>query len=393
MKKNFFYLCAALFALSSCTNEIIEEGFVDKSNAISFNSSAPKTRAYANGDINGTGDLQDGNFGVVGYSNNALYLGAADKAAKQTYVAGNWEYANANEIRYWPNNNMDFYAYFPFAETGDVFANSLMDDDAPVMTITNTTGNQDVLFASKRNQPRVDRVDMKFHHAFSKIQGIEIQIKNKDVTVEVQKIEVINTSTKGEVLVDKDGNAKYAANPNPEPRVFTLATPLVSITKASTFGNNERFEQLVKGSDNGYIFATNGAPRNYVSGTNTKLWDGTKTGLGGLTTLENLGQVCLKLTCKVTTPSSAGTNYHVGSADSYGVMYIPISGSQATATSHSGAAADRTALLAGKRYTYKIIMENNVGFNEKGEPILLPILFTSTVDSWEDEDVTVTITL
>ena len=65
MRKNFFYLCAALFALSSCTNEIIEEGFVDKSNAISFNSSAPKTRAYTDGDITNTTDLQNGNFGVV----------------------------------------------------------------------------------------------------------------------------------------------------------------------------------------------------------------------------------------------------------------------------------------------------------------------------------------
>ena len=391
MRKKLFYLCAALFALSSCTNEIIEEGFVDKSNAISFNSSAPKTRAaYAEGDINGTGDLQDGNFGVVGYSNNALYLGATGKAAKQKYSDGNWDYANADEIRYWPNNNMYFYAYFPFAETGDVFANSLpADNSTPVMTITNTSGNQDVLFASTLNQPRVNRVDMQFHHAFSKIQGIEIQIQNKDVTVEVQKIEVINTSTKGKVLVDKYGYAKYAAGE--EARVFDFTSSPVEITQESTFDIGA-FEQLVEGSKNGYIFATNNAPRNYVSGTNTKLWDGTKTELTGGKTLETLGQVCLKLTCKVTTPSSAGTNYHVGSAaaDDYGVMYIPISGSSITGI--VPAEADKTALLAGKRYTYKIIMKDNVGFDKYGNAILLPILFKSTsVDSWDN--VTVTITL
>lgn len=389
MRKKLFYLCAALFALSSCTNEIIEEGFVDKSNAISFNSSAPKTRAYDKGDINSTGDLQNGNFGVVGYSAaGALYLGATDKAAEQKYSDGNWNYANTNEIRYWPNNNMDFYAYFPFAETGDVFANPLpADNSAPVMTITNTSGNQDVLFASTLNQPRVDRVDMQFHHAFSKIQGIEIQIKNKDVTVEVQEIKVINTSTKGKVLVDKDGYASYGANNTT--RVFDFSAAPVTITKASTFDDAQRFEQLVKGTDNGYIFATNNAPRNYVSGTNTKLWDGTKTELTEGKKLEDLKQVCLKLTCKVTTPSSAGTNYHVGSADSYGVMYIPISGSSIDI---DPTYADKTVLLAGKRYTYKIVMENNVGFDENGNAILLPILFTSTtVDSWDD--VTVTITL
>lgn len=391
MKKNFFYLCAALFALSSCTNEIIEEGFVDKSNAISFNSSAPKTRAYSEGDITGTTDLQDGNFGVVGYSNGDLYLGATIKAAKQKYSDGNWDYANDDEIRYWPNNNMYFYAYFPFAETGDVFANSLpADNGTPVMTITNESGNQDVLFASTLNQPRVDRVDMKFHHAFSKIQGIEIQIQNKDVTVKVQKIEVINTSTKGKVLVDKYGYAKYDAGS--KARLFDFSAAPVTITESDTYnsGHTNQFKKLVEGSDNGYIFATNNATTNFVTGTGTTLWDGTKTGWSGGTTLDDLGQVCLKLTCKVTTPKTGGNYYHVGSTSDYGVMYIPISGSSISGTVPGD--ANRTALLAGKRYTYKIIMKDNVGFNEKGEPILLPILFqTSTMDSWED--VTVTITL
>ena len=390
MRKKLFYLCAALFALSSCTNEIIEEGFVDKSNAISFNSSAPKTRDYSGGDITGTTDLQEGNFGVVGYSEGNLYLGATTKAAEQTYDADahNWKYVNDGEIRYWPNNNMDFYAYFPFSASGAVFADPKPANDAPVMTITNTTGNQDVLFASTLNQARVDRVDMKFHHAFSKIQGIEIQIQNKDVTVKVQKIEVIYTSTKGKVLVDKDGNAKYEAGT--EPRVFDFSAAPVTITKASTYDNvADPFKKLVQGEDNGYVFATNNALRNYVSGTNTKLWDGTNAGWGEGKTLVNLGQVCLKLTCKVTTPSSAGDYYHVGSTSDYGVMYIPISGSSIDI---DPTYADKTVLLAGKRYTYKIIMENNVGFDEKGDPILLPILFKSTkVESWDD--VTVTITL
>lgn len=388
MRKELFYLCAALFALNSCTNEINEEGFVDKSNAISFNSSTPKTRAYLNGDVNSTGKLQEGNFGVVGYSNSALYLGATGKAAEQTYDAGNWKYVNDGEIRYWPNNNMDFYAYFPFAETGDVFANSKPAGNEPVMTITNTAGDQDVLFASAIDQARVDRVDMQFHHAFSKINGIEIQIQNKDVTVEVQKIEVINTLTKGQVLVNKEGKAKYDAGSTA--RLFDFTASPFTIKESNTYnGGVDAFIKLVQGTDNGYIFATNTAETNFVTGTNTALWDGTKAALGGQT-LETLGQVCLKLTCKVTTPKTGGTNYHVGSESGYGVMYIPISGSKVTATDPLGAAT--TPLLAGKRYTYKIVMKDNVGFDVNGEAILLPILFKSTsVDSWDD--VTVTITL
>ena len=388
MKVKYFYLCAALFALNSCTNEINEDGFVDKSNTISFNSSTPKTRAYVSGDVANTTTLQEGNFGVVGYSNTALYLGTTSKAAEQTYVSGNWNYANAGEIRYWPNNNMDFYAYFPFAATGDVFAND--NNSGNVMTITNNSGNQDVLFASVLDQARVDRVDLKFHHAFSKIKGINIQIQNKDVTVEVKKVELINTFTKGQVLVDKEGKASYGTRT--EPRTKNIS-PAVTITQANTYDASEAYATLVDNDDNGYIFATNVTETNYVTGTGTALWDGTKSALTRSTTLETLGQVCLKLTCKVSTPISAGGKYyHVGGADAddYGVMYIPIMGSKITSVDPNG--ANTTPLLAGKRYTYKIIMKDNVGFDENGEAILLPILFKSTsVDSWED--VTVTITL
>lgn len=388
MKGKYFYLCVALFALSSCTNEIIEDGFVDMSNTISFNSSTPKSRAYTSGDVANTTTLQTGDFGVVGYSGNKLYLGATVKAAQQTYADGKWKYADADETRYWPNNAMDFYAYFPFAATGDVFAAA--NDADPVMTITNETGNQDVLFASALGQSRVDRVDLKFHHAFSKIGGINIQIQNKDVTVEVNKVELINTLTKGKVLVDKAGKASY--DNGSVHRAKEMSPADVTITKANTYGDgtNPTYATLVDNNDNAYIFATNGTEMNFVTGTGTALWDGTNTSWAPGKNLENLGEVCLKLTCKVSTPSSAGTYYHVGAADSYGVMYIPISGSKITSIDPSD--ADKTALLAGKRYTYNIIMENNVGFNEKGEAILLPILFKSTsVDNWED--VTVTITL
>ena len=388
MKGKYFYLCAALFALNSCTNEIIEEGFLDKSNTISFNSSAPKTRAYVSGDVANTDKLKEGDFGVVGYSNNALYLGATDKAAQQTFTGGNWNYANAGEIRYWPNNKMDFYAYFPFAANGDKF--SATNTSGTVMTITNNTGNQDVLFASALNQERQDRVDLQFHHAFSKIGGINIQIQNKDVTVEVKRVELINTFTKGQVLVNVNGNASYGTST--EPRAKEMTSP-VTITKGNTYNVSETtYKKLVGNNDNAYIFATNGSVANFVTGTNTALWNGTKNALTEGKTLENLGQVCLKLTCKVSTPSTEGTYYHVGgaAADAYGTMYIPISVSNITSIKPN--TADKTALLAGKRYFYNIIMKDNVGFDKNGDAILLPILFKSTsVDNWDDVIVTITL--
>ena len=149
--KTFGYISlAALLALASCTNEINDEGVVDKANTIAFNAYSNKTRAYENGDVD-IEKMKEGSFGVVGYtSDNNLYLGYTNKAIEQSWnsTSNSWEYATPSDLKYWPQENMDFYAYFPYSAQGDVFAQSDVSGD--VMTITNETGNQDVLFASEK---------------------------------------------------------------------------------------------------------------------------------------------------------------------------------------------------------------------------------------------------
>ena len=90
----------------------------------------------------------------------------------------------------------------------------------------------------------------------------------------------------------------------------------------------------------------------------------------------------MKLTCKV----QAASDYLVGDATTYGEMYIPMQGISANS-------ADISDLLAGRRYSYKIIMSSNVGFKDNGDPIKpAPIKFSvNEVTPWDD--VTVTINL
>lgn len=403
MKGKYFYLCAALFALNSCTNEINEEGFIDKSNAISFNSYTSKTRAV-DADVT-TNNMKGDNFGVAGYTNddNKIYLykkgNTVNKGVEQKWnsTSSTWEYADLSDLKYWPNGDMDFYAYFPYSDNA-TFAASVASGD--VMTIAGTTCDHDVLFA-KTTSGKVGRVSLTFHHAFSKIKELQIQMPsdgnlfNNKCQVEVQKVEFINTSTSGDIKVDNTGTASY-----------TIASPDVTLTEDLTLQpvtinstvnanqeptNNSKY--LINNGTHakGYLFATNGTNPNYVvTGTDKTLWNGEKTSITN-GKLSISGLVCLKLTCKVSTSISAGrTDYHVGTANDYGVMYIPISGSKITSIDPNN--ADKTALLAGKRYTYNIIMKDNVGFTDEGDPILTPILFeVSSVDSWGD--VTVTITL
>ena len=380
--KTFGYISlAALLAFASCTNEINDEGVVDKANTIAFSAYSNKTRAYPGGDAD-ISVMKTGSFGVVGYINtdNTLFLGSASKAIEQVWKTdasytggGYWDYNVSSELKYWPSSTMDFYAYFPYSGSGDTFASSSTENT--IMTITNETGNQDVLFARQAGQSQTAYVPLRFNHAFSKIKAINIKVAAVDVSVTVQKVEVLNTSTKGKVLVDNTGNASYEATQADVIRSFDLS----SSPKTIDYGPDG--VELFGNEANGYLFATNSSVQHYVKGTGKTMWNGDKKDLtGGNLSTSNF--VCLKLTCKV----KAAGHYLVGSESNYGEMYIPMHGTSANS-------ADISELLAGRRYTYNIIMQSNVGYEDDGDPIMLaPIRFSvNEVTDWND--VTVTINL
>ena len=381
--KTFGYISlAALLAFASCTNEINEEGFVDKTKTISFNAYPNKTRAYSGGDAD-ISVMKTGSFGVVGYtSDNNIYLGSTNKAIEQKWnsTSNSWDYATPSDLKYWPANSMDFYAYFPYSAQGDVFAQS--DASGDVMTITNESGNQDILFARESGVSQTNYVPLYFKHALSKLKAVYIKVNAVDVQVEVQKITFLNTSTKGKIKVNYSGDASYETTSSDVPRSFDFTSATKTITYNANPSTTYEGVELFGNDDNGYIFATNTNVQHNVKGTGKSLWSaGDKTSLGS-STLPNSNLVCMELDCKVI----AAGHYLVGSADAYGKMYIPMHGT-------SSNNADISELLAGRRYTYKVVMESNVGYDENGDPIMLaPIRFSvNEVTAWND--VTVTINL
>lgn len=381
MKKILFIALGALLATSSCTSEVNDEGFIDKANAISFNAYPNKSRALGS-DVT-SDNMKGDNFGVVGYSGNNIYLyKETNKAVEQKWVASSntWEYVNLADLKFWPNNAMDFYAYFPFSDNATFTASNTSGN---VMTIPSVNCDHDVLFAFADNQSKQTRVPLTFNHAFAKFMKLVIQmpsvgmLNQSGCQIEVKGVEFINTSTSGTINVDNAGVASYAS-PNVTLKE-TLASP-VTVNSANTS------KALIDNGTNakGYFFATNSTTAvNKVIGTGNAMWDGKKTSLSG-STLSNSEFVCLKLTCKVWNGTS---HYYVGSAnaDDYGVIYIPLKGSDANSNSV-------TTFDAGKRYTYKIVMKDNVGFTDAGDPILTPILFTvNSVVGWDDVEVTITL--
>ena len=384
--KTFGYISlAALLTLASCTNEINEEGFVDKTKTISFNAYSSKTRAsepYESGDAD-ISVMKTGSFGVVGYKNsdNNLYLGSTDKATEQVWneTKKAWDYNNEDEKKYWPSGSMDFFAYFPYSDGGATFATTKT-DAAPVMTIKSDDGNQDILFSYIKNRTQTDIVHLYFYHALSKIKSVEIQVAAPDIEVSVSKIEIMNSSTKGNIKVDNTGVATYSDGTTPRSVGFSSVK---TINSQTTETNRVLFDNTA----NAYLFATNTTEHDKVKGTGQTMWNGTKDALNG-GKLSESKFICMKLTGKVKLhhTDTDTDEYLVGSASDDGEMYIPLRGNSANS-------ADISEFLAGRRYIYKIVMSSNVGYKDNGDPIMLSYIKFGVNQVYNWSEVTVTITL
>lgn len=380
MKKFGYLMGAALLTLGSCTNEINEEGFVDKANTISFNAYSNKTRAYTGGDAT-INVMKTGSFGVVGYKNsdNNLYLGSETKATEQVWneTKKAWDYNNEDEKKYWPSGSMDFFAYFPYSDDGATFASTKTTDS--VMTIKSDDGNQDILFSYIKNRTQTDIVHLYFYHALSKIKSVEIQVAAPDIEVSVSNIEILNSYTKGNIKVDNTGVATYSDGTTPRSVGFSPAKTIKSHT-------TETDRVLFDNTANAYLFATNTTEHDKVKGTGQTMWNGTKDALnGGILSGSNF--ICMKVTGKVKHHTETNKDeYLVGSADSDGVMYIPLRGNSANS-------ADISEFLAGRRYIYKIVMSSNVGYKDNGDPIMLSYIKFGVNQVYDWSDVIVTINL
>ena len=382
MKKFGYLMGAALLTLGSCTNEINEEGFVDKANTISFNAYSNKTRTYTGGDAD-ISVMKTGSFGVVGYKNsdNNLYLGTATKATEQVWneTKNAWDYNNENEKKYWPSGSMDFFAYFPYSDGGATFATTKT-DAAPVMTIKSDNANQDVLFSYIKDRTQTDLVHLYFYHALSKIKSVEIQVAAPGIEVSVSNIEILNSYTKGNIKVDNTGVATYSGGNTSRSVGFSSVKTINSQTTATNrvlFDNNA----------NAYLFATNTTEHDKVKGTGQTMWNGTKDALNG-GKLSESKFICMKLTGKVKLhhTDTDTDEYLVGSASDDGEMYIPLRGNSANS-------ADISEFLAGRRYIYKIVMSSNVGYKDDGDPIMLSYIKFGVNQVYNWSEVTVTITL
>ena len=169
MKKSTVMLWAIFgVLLMSCSEEEIANVETSSRNAIGFNvlSNAAETRATPTTNTN----LKNTDFDVFAFTaDGTAFMGKNDTefehdGVKIVYKNGKWDYDNASDLRYWPTEALDFYAFNPGTVSEDMMALYSWEATKDVQKISytcmdeygsgTTHANYDVMYAMAKGQTK-----------------------------------------------------------------------------------------------------------------------------------------------------------------------------------------------------------------------------------------------
>ena len=350
--------------LMSCSDEEIANVETSSRNAIGFNvlSNAAETRAIPTTPDN----LTSTDFDVFAFTTDGTaFMGKVDTdfghdGVKIVYKNGKWDYDDANDLRYWPTEALDFYAFNPGTVSEDmmVFYSWEATKDVQKISYTcmdeygsgTTHANYDVMYAMAKGQTKDMNngiVKFNFKHILSQVVfKAKTQYDNMQVDIDVIKIH----------------NFKFAG-------AFTLpaaADGTGSWTPSDLLGQNAftvvKNANITVNSNTAAIDISTNTPMLNIPQTLTA-WTVSAPNKSKLEA-DNAKQCYLSITCKI---QQSGV-YLLGSADSYGAIYVPFG----------------DTWVAGKRHIYTLIFGG--GYTDQGEAVLNPIQFDAETTGWVDAD-------
>lgn len=361
---------ATVFASCSNEEELANVG-KSESNAIRFAgiSGLSDTRATP---IN-TANLTSTNFDVMAFmsSDNALFMGGkhvsgvSDHGVKIVCKTSAWDYADPDQMAYWPTEgDVDFYAVSPAISNDLVLDNGFAYDMTSVAkTISyrmvdeyNTTGtNHDVMYAVAKGRNKVNNgtnaVQMNFKHILSQV-VFKAKTASSILEVDVENVKIHNfvqsgvfTLPAGEPAEKEPTMSNWSTSP--DEAVFTAT---VKLNAANVKTNNA----VVELSDMN-------SPLMMIPQKLTK-WS-TSTGAAVSKYVADTKKECyLEISMKL----KQNDSYLIGSATEYKTVYVPFD--------------NGTGWEPGKRYIYTLIFGG--GYDDQGEPILSPIKFEAATVDW-----------
>ena len=366
MKKSTVMLWAIFGALlMGCSDEEIANVETSSRNAIGFNvlSNAAETRAIPTTPDN----LTSTDFDVFAFTTDGTaFMGKVDTdfghdGVKIVYKNGKWDYDDANDLRYWPSEALDFYAFNPGTVSEDmmVFYSWEATKDVQKISYTcmdeygsgTTHANYDVMYAMAKGQTKDMNngiVKFNFKHILSQVVfKAKTQYDNMQVDIDVIKIHNFKFAGAFTLPAAADGTGSWSSSDLAFPHAFTV----VKNANITVNSNTEATD------------ITTNTPMLNIPQELTA-WKVSETATKSKLEADNAKQCYLEIACKIRQSGA----YLLGSASEYKTIYVPFG----------------DTWEQGKRHIYTLIFGG--GYDDQGEAVLNPIQFDAETTGWVDAD-------
>ena len=370
MKKSTVMLWAIFGALlMGCSDEEIANVETSSRNAIGFNvlSNAAETRAIPTTPSN----LTDTDFDVFAFTaDGTAFMGKNDTefehdGVKIVYKNGKWDYDNASDLRYWPTEALDFYAFNPGTVSEDmmVFYSWEATKDVQKISYTcmdeygaGTHANYDVMYAMAKGQTKDMNngiVKFNFKHILSQVVfKAKTQYDNMQVDINMIKIHNVKMGGFFTLPATADGTGSWSDPADLPSEVsglgkFTVVKDVNITVKSNTIA-----------TDISTTTPMLNRPQELTA------WKVSETATKSKLEADNAKQCYLEIACKIRQSGA----YLLGSASEYKTIYVPFG----------------DTWVAGKRHIYTLIFGG--GYNDQGEAVLNPIQFDAETTDWGNAD-------
>ena len=360
MKKSTVMLWAIFGALlMGCSDEEIANVETSSRNAIGFNvlSNAAETRATPTTPSN----LTSTDFDVFAFTaDGTAFMGKVDTeyghdGVNIVYKDNKWDYKNANDLRYWPSEALDFYAFNPGTVSDDMLTFYMWEASGTVQKISytcideygaGTHANYDVMYAIAKDQTKDSnngKVKFKFKHILSQV-VFKAKTQYDNMQVDIKEIKIHNIKFAGAFTLPAaaDGTGSWSSSDLAFPHAFTVVKNANITVNSNTAATD---------------ISTN-TPMLNIPQTLTA-WTVSAPNKSKLEA-DNAKQCYLEIACKIRQSGA----YLLGSASEYKTIYVPFG----------------DTWEQGKRHIYTLIFGG--GYTDQGQAVLNPIQFDAETTDW-----------
>ena len=366
MKKSTVMLGAIFGALlMGCSDEEIANVETSSRNAIGFNvlSNAAETRATPTTNTN----LKNTDFDVFAFTaDGTAFMGKVDTdfghdGVNIVYNNGKWDYKNASDLRYWPTEALDFYAFNPGTVDEAMQWSYMWEATKDTQKITyscsdeygsgiNAHENYDVMYAIAKGQTKDKNngvVKFNFKHILSQVVfKAKTQYDNMQVDIDMIKIHNFKFAGAFTLPATAEETGSWSSSDLAFPHAFTVVKNANITVNSNTAATDISTKTPMLNIPQTLTAWTVSAPNK------SKL------------EADNAKQCYLEISCKIRQSGA----YLLGSASEYKTIYVPFG----------------DTWVAGKRHIYTLIFGG--GYDDQGEAVLNPIRFDAETTGWVDAD-------